>query len=142
MNILYSLLSIAAFVGLWFFNSRILIPKMIEPIRKWPYTKFEKCDPPLGTLNGIGFILCDGWGRYESDTNSNVYYLFFFFFVPIVPVGCYRAREIGRSGNRTQYQIFGHEKWRFGEVVAIYLSYIPWIGGIISLIALIASFFD
>lgn len=142
MNILYPFLFLVAFVGLWFFNSKILIPKMIEPIRQWPYTKFEKCDPPLGTINGIGFTLCGGWGRYDPDTNSTVYYLFFSFFIPLIPMGCYRATQVGESGKSTQYQIYGHDKWRFWEIIAIYLSSISWVGGIISLIALIASFFD
>ena len=60
---------------------------MIEPIRQWPYTKFEKCDPPLGTINGIGITLCGGWGRYDPDTNSTVYYLFFSFVIPLIPMG-------------------------------------------------------
>ena len=115
---------------------------MIEPIRQWPYTKFEKCDPMLGTINGIGFSLCGGWGRYDQETNSTVYYLFFSFFIPLIPLGCYRATEVGQSGKSTHYQIYGRDKWRFWEVMAVYLSGISWIGGVVSLIALIASFFE
>ena len=139
---LYSFLFFVAFVGLWFLNSKVIIPRMIEPVRQWPYTKFEKCDPMIGTINGIGCTLCGGWGRYDSDTNSAVYYLFFSFFIPLIPLGCYRATQVGESGNSTQYQIYGHDKWRFWEIVAIYLSSISWIGGFISLIALIVSFFE
>ena len=142
METTYSLLALAIFVGLWFFNAKVIIPKKIEQIRQWPYTKFAKCSPPLGTINGIGFTLLGGWGRYDPDTNSTAYYLFFSFFVPLITLGCYRAIEVAENGNSTQYQIFGHDKWRFWEVLAVYLSSYSWVGGIISLIWLVVSFFN
>ena len=43
MAIVYCLLAVAGFVGLWFFNSRVICDKLVEPVRKYPYTKFEKC---------------------------------------------------------------------------------------------------
>ena len=142
MNTVYCLIFLVAFVGLWFFNSKIIIQRLIEPVRQWPYTKFEKCDPTLGTINGIGCTLCGGWGRYDPNTNSTVYYHFFSFIIPLIPLGCYRATKIGESGNSTEYQIYGHDKWRFWEVIAVYLSSISWVGGIFSLLCLIISFFD
>ena len=142
MNTVYCLIFLVAFVGLWFFNSKIIIQRLIEPVRQWPYTKFEKCDPTLGTINGIGCTLCGGWGRYDPNTNSIVYYHFFSFIIPLIPLGCYRATQIGESGNSTEYQIYGHDKWRFWEVIAVYLSSISWLGGIFILLCLIISFFD
>lgn len=141
MSIVYCLLAVAGFVGLWFFNSRVICDKFVEPIRKYPYTKFEKCDPPLGTMNGIGFTLYET-GRLDYNTMSSAHYLFFCFIIPLFPVGCYRAQTLGSKGRSTQYRIFGHEKWRFWEVVSIYLGVYSRIGGIISIIALICSFFD
>lgn len=141
MDILYCLLALAGFVGLWFFNDKVIVEKFIEPTRQYPYTKFEKCDPPLGTANGIGFTLY-GTGRYDYNTGSTAHYLFFCFFIPLLPLGCYRAQMVGSKGRSTQYRIFGHEKWRFWEVISIYLSTYSWIGGIISIIALICTFFD
>lgn len=142
METLYYIIALAIFIALWFLNTRIIISRLIEPIRQWPYTKLEKCNPPLGSVNGIGFTLCGGWGRYDAGTNSEAYYLFFSFFIPLIPLGCYRATNVGTNGKSTQYRIYGHDKWRFWEVVAVYLSSISWFGGIISLIALVCSFFD
>ena len=145
MDTLYCLLFFVGFIGLWFINSKIIIPKMIEPLRQWPYTNFEKCDPSLGTVNGIGCTLCGGWGRYDPDTDSTVFYQFFSFIIPLIPLGCYRAsevRQIRESYGSTEYRIYGHEKWNFWEVLAIYLNSISWVGGIISLLALVSSIFD
>ena len=125
MNTVYCLLFLIAFVGLWFLNSKVIISRMIEPIRQWPYTKFEKCDPMLGTINGIGCTLCGGWGRYDPDTNSTVYYLFFSFIIPLIPLGCYRATQVSESGNSTQYQIYGHDNGDSGRYLQfIFLVYL------------------
>lgn len=142
MEVLYCLLALAGFVGLWFLTTRFFNEKLIEPIRKWPYTKFEKCDPPLGTINGIGFSLCGGSGRFDYDTNSTAHYLFFCFFIPLIPLGCYRAQEVANSGKGSSYRIFGHEKWIFWEVIQIYLTSIAWAGGVISLICAVCAIFD
>lgn len=53
--------------------------KFIETVRKWPYTKFEKCDPMLGTINGIGLSLCGGSGRYDYSTSSTISFSVFSF---------------------------------------------------------------
>ena len=127
-------------VAVWFLNSRVLAVKLIEPYRKYPYTKFEKCDPPLGIVNGIGFNLICG-GRYEAQTASDAYYLFFSFFIPLIPLGCYRSQEVSSSGRGSSYRIYGHEKWRFWEVISIYISGISWFIGFICLISFIFSFF-
>lgn len=142
MDILYYSSGLISCIGLWFFNLKVIGDKLIEPHRKWPYTKFQKCSPPLGTGNGIGFTLLNGGGRYDVNTNSTAWYLFFcFFFIPILPLGCYRASEVGSRGKSMQYRIFGHEKWRFWEVLSIYLASYSWIGGIVFIIAIICEFF-
>lgn len=141
MDTLYSILVLAASIAVWFFNSKVLCPKLIEPIRKYPYTKFEKCDPPLGSINGIGFRLFQG-GRAEFSTNSEAWYLFFCFLVPLFPIGCYRATQVSSNGRSQSYKIFGHEKWRFWEVICIYISSFAWAAGVISAICLIVSFFE
>lgn len=138
MNIVYCLSALAGFVGLWFFNLKVISEKLIEPTREYTYTKFKKCDPPLGTINGIGFNLYEG-GRLDYATMSTAHYLFFCFIIPLFPIGCYRAQMTESSGKSTQYRIYGHDKWRFWEVVSIYLATYSWIGGIISIIALICG---
>ena len=140
MNTLYSALVLIASIGVWFLNSK-LICKLIEPIREYPYTKFEKCYPPLGTGNGIGFRLYCG-GRTEFSTTSQAWYLYFCFLIPLFPIGCYRATQVSSSGRSQSYRIYGHEKWRFWEVVYIYLSSYAWVAGVISALCLIFSFFD
>jgi hypothetical protein len=140
MESFYSLLGLILCVALWFFNRKILANKLIEPYRKYPYTKFEKCAPPLGTVNGIGFNLICG-GRYEHQTESEAYYLFFSLLIPLIPIGCYRAKEVNSSHRGNSYRIYGHEKWRFWEVFSIYISGISWCVGFICLISLIFSFF-
>lgn len=139
MDTIYFLLGTLGCIIMWFFNLKF-IDKFIEPIRKYPYTKFKNCNPPLGTGNGIGFVLYQG-GRKEFSTNSEAWYLFFCFIIPLFPVGCYRATQIS-SGRRSSYKIYGHEKWKFWEVISIYLAAYSWIGGIICIIGFIASFFD
>lgn len=142
METLYLFLAFASFVGLWFFATRFFDDKLIELVRKWPYTKIEKCDPMLGTVNGIGLSLCGGSGRFDYSISSYAYYHFFCFFIPLIPLGCYRAQEVSNNGKGSSYRIFGHEKWRFWEVIQIYLTSIVWIGGVICLLGIIASFFD
>ncbi|MDO4735776.1 MAG: hypothetical protein Q4B21_02010 [Bacteroidia bacterium] len=140
MGTLYSAIGLITCIVVWFLNSKFISDKLIEPIRKYPYTKFEKCNPPLGTMNGIGFTLYCG-GRFDYNTNSQAWYLFFCFLIPLFPIGCYRATEVDSSGRGRSYKIYGHDKWRFWEVISIYISSFAWIGGVISIIALIASFF-
>ena len=130
------------FIALGVLNNRVLAPKVIKPELGKAYTRFEKCDPPLGTFNGIGFSLYDSGGRLDFNTGSTAQYLFFCFFIPLFPCGCYRARIVGSSGKSTQYQIFGHERWSFWEFFTIYIRSIAWVGGVISVIALLVTIFD
>ena len=89
----------------------------------------KSTDIPLGTGNGIGLhFLGDYRHDYISDGSTNVsYYFFVFFFLPIIPLGCYRIQEgstYSPSHHRstTRYKIYGTEKWKFTEVVTIYLK--------------------
>lgn len=141
MDTLYAVISLLICIVIWFLNSKFIGNKLIEPVRKYPYTKFEKCDPPLGSINGIGFRLFCG-GRADLGTSSEAWYLFFCFIIPLFPIGCYRATEVSSSGRSQSYRIYGHEKWRFWEVIYIYISSLSWFAGFISLICLIASFFE
>lgn len=140
MEKLYWLLGLAFFIGLWFLFDRILGEKLVEQTRDSPYTKFEKLEPPLGLRNGIGFRLYSG-GRYDFNTNSYSWYLFFCFIIPLFPIACYRASEVSSSRKGCSYRIYGYEKWRFGEVFLIYMSIFVWIGCISCVGGFIASFF-
>jgi len=84
---------------------------------------------PLSTINTVGFNL---YGNYRFDimTGSSAKYMFFCIFLPLFPVGCYRAAEgafkyLGRQGaaqvSEAKYRIYGTEKWSFIEVLNIYL---------------------
>ncbi len=115
---------------LYFLNKKILIKKFIEPTRNTPYTDFKKCNPPLWTINLIGFRLFQG-GRYDYDTNSYSFYLFFCCILPLFPVRCYRATEVSDSGEGTSYMIYGHEQWRFWEIILFYISVYAQIGCIL-----------
>lgn len=88
----------------------------------------EDTEPPLSSWNNVGFKL---FGEFRMDTNySTVKYLFFCVFFPLIPIGCYRAKEgatkdLGRVDaahvSTTEYTIYGTEKWNFLEVLYIYL---------------------
>ena len=142
MDILWCILALAGFIVLGVLNNRVLAPRVIKPEPGKAYTRFEKCDPPLGTFNGIGSSLYDSGGRLDFNTGSTAQYLFFCFFIPLFPCGCYRARIVGSSGKSTQYQIFGHERWSFWEFFTIYIRSIAWVGGVISVIALLVTIFN
>ena len=101
-------------------------------------------NPSISSINNIGLSF---FGDYRMDiaNGSTVKYLFFCIFIPLIPVGCYRAlrgmsENLGRQGagsvNRTQYTIYGTEKWNFVEVLIIYLTTISIILALIIIINL------
>ena len=109
-------------------------------------------DPPLSTFNTIG---CNLYGDFRMDFNgSSVKYLFFCILIPLIPIGCYRAKKgntvyLGKQGaarvNETKYTIYGTEKWNAVEVISIYLFVTSIIIGIILICYLwdyIFFFFD
>ena len=144
MGIVYLLLALVVSVSLWFLDKNVISKKLIESTRKYPYTKFEVCNPPLGTFNGIGFTLMRG-GRHDFGTNSQAWYLFFvILFIPIFPVGCCRATQVDSSGKGNSYRIYGYEKWSIWEVLSIYINsyiYIVGVALLLMLIFFIISFF-
>lgn len=109
----------------------------------------------LGTGNGIGFTLLGDFrvrtymkdNNYKNMTSSNVTYHFFtFFFLPILPFGCYRVIQTGyhRENHKratTSYKILGSERWNLIEDLSIYISSYAFIIIGVSFIAMIASFF-
>lgn len=127
------------FVGLWFLNSKVVIPRLVEPFVSKPYNAFEKCNPVLSSVNGVGFTLRGGFGRYDGATDSSVYYLFFSILIPLIPIKCYRATELDAG---RQYRIYGHESWRFWEIVAVYLSTISGVGIIVCVLLIVLQLFD
>lgn len=141
-NIIYYSLGILVCIGLWFLNAHIIDEKFIESRLKEPYKRFEKCDPILGTGNGIGLVLMNSHARYDDYTDTTVWYLYISLFIPILPIGCYRAKEIGSKGKTTRYKIYGHEKWRFFEILSIYLSAYSFIAGFILILAIICEIFS
>ena len=141
MDTLYSIISIACCVVVWILNSKFIEGKLVETMRQTPYIDFQECDPPLGSINGIGFRLFCG-GRTDLNTNSQAWYLFFCFIIPLFPVSCYRATHVASSGRSESYKIFGPEEWRFWEIVSIYITSFAWIVGFISVICLIVSLFE
>lgn len=77
----------------------------------------------LSTINNIGYRF---YGDFRRDTNgSTVKYLFFCFFFPLFPIGCYRATEgpteFHVKHDDTKYIIYGTEKWNVLEILIIYL---------------------
>lgn len=137
---LYSIISIVSSIVIWTVWSKFVHEKKVEQNRSTPYTDFEKCEPPLGTIGGIGFHFFQS-GRFDLATGSFAYYSFFCFIIPLFPLGCYRARLASNFGRNTSYTVYGYEKWRFWEVFEIYMYSIAGAAFIIGIITLIISFF-
>ena len=73
----------------------------------------------LFTLNGIGTTLK---GHYRKAEETYVAYEFFcLFFLPVIPIGCYRVKD----GEDDSYLVFGSTEWHMGEVLLVYLKW--WI---------------
>lgn len=86
---------------------------------------YTTSSPTLGTINWIGFTFL-GCYRYYSGTF--VTYRFLSFVLPIIPLGCYRVKDVTEQESSSPYedskyyQIFGKESWRFWEVLHIYIQ--------------------
>ena len=118
-----------------------------------PRYNSQSTDVPMGTGNGIGLVLYGNDFRHHSaitqDNNfisSEVKYLFFtIFYVPIIPLGCYRVgwggfKRYSHKKSVTSYYVYGTERWVFWEVISIFC--IPFLVGstIWALCALCAMF--
>jgi len=97
----------------------------------------------LGTMNGIGTSL---YGYFRPDGLSYVTYEFLCFFIPLIPVGCYRVEQgmttQGYKKTSTSYRFYGSEKWRFTEVINIYLTAFGVIAMIIGGLCMIFTVFE
>lgn len=134
MGILGSLVCIVGCIIVTIINFKFIFCNLIEDKRLSPFKDFRLCDPPLWIRNGIGFTLYRGGrkdmiyskcGDYTKTSISYSYYLFFCILLPIFPIGCYRASEVNlprRWGQGQSYRIYGREKWKFWEVVYIYIN--------------------
>ena len=74
-------------------------------------------------VNGIGFSF---YGKYREtfigDYKTHVtYHVFFLFFIPILPLGCYRV--IKENGG---YRIIGGERMAWRELLCMFLGLIKW----------------
>lgn len=104
-------------------------------------------DLPLGTGNSIGFSLIQGVNFHRYYNGIQVfafihYHFFVLLFLPIVPLGCYDARVVGRKHKATTYQIKNKQEMNKWEVLWIY-SFSWGIGLIaIGLIMFVCSLFS
>lgn len=118
-----------------------LLDKGVECI---PRFNGKKSDITLGTGNGIGLTLM---GEFRSDfmSGSVVKYQFFcIFYVPIIPVGCYRVKQKGFfqknwKKSTTTWIVYGTEKWRLIEILIIYTLGLAGVGGVICFINLVQT---
>lgn len=97
------------------------------PTRFSPITKEDEL-PELVTINGFGSRMVKTLG------DSDVRYMFMcFFFVPVLPVGCYVAEKEGSN----EYKISGIAEWNGLEILSIYCL---WWGAIAFLFSIQWSF--
>ena len=67
---------------------------------------------------GCSLIGGDSVVHFRCEDHSSVEYLFAtLFFLPIIPLGCYRVNE-------DTEKVLGEEKWKAGEVLFIYFIYL------------------
>lgn len=97
----------------------------------------------LGTTNGIGLSL---QGSFRGVGMTYVAYQFLCFFIPLIPVGCYRVSMGGTTSGykktTTSYRIYGSESWSGLEILQVYMSYYSIMTLIFGSIAFVISLFD
>lgn len=117
------LVSLAIALVTSFFNDKVIEQYVKDKDIIIPYER----EPALGTGNGIGGTLIQGQ-RYHLPTASYAYYNFFvILYLPIIPLGCYLAKEdgfeyINHKRSIRKYKVIGMLKWDILEVIYIYLS--------------------
>lgn len=83
------------------------------------YVNTNNNDINLNTLNGWGTRLK---GHYREAESTYVAYEFFCaFWLPIIPIGCYRVKDDGEDS----YLVYGSTEWHASEVL---MEYIKWWG--------------
>lgn len=150
-DLLYCISGLLAAIGLRKIYTTILVDS-VENFDKWTPRYDGKEILPLWSGNGIGLTLYGDCMRYDPQTQSEVKYVFLiFFYLPILPLGCYRVQETGYASQSykrscTSYKIFGSERWRILEVICIYLRFLTGILLVIAVIcvisAVVAALFD
>jgi hypothetical protein len=113
----------------------IIGTRYIKEYRETKFLNFEECNPFLFSINFIAGISLFGGGRYEEETDSKSMYQFLYlWFIPLIPLNCYRAKEAGLGS----FEIFGHEKWDLREVLYIILLRLSAVSTFISIIYFVA----
>lgn len=132
------LISLAIFAISFILSDKVIKSIVSDKDIIIPYQR----EPALGTGNGIGGTFIRGI-RYHLQTASCAYYNFFVVFnIPIIPLGCYLAKEdgfeyINYKRSVQKYKIIGELKWNILEVINIYLYTYSVISAIICFIVLI-----
>lgn len=108
----------------------------VKPLdNKTPFVGSDNKNNKMGTYNNFGTLFI---GDFRQVASTHVSYFFVSFFLPIFPIGCYRVTKGATTGTSrrqtTQYKIHGSEKWKFLEVLGIYLIY---YGGMTLLVGLV-----
>lgn len=94
----------------------------------------------LGTGNGIGFSLFDGFScqRYYNGhpvMYCSIYYHFFvILYMPIIPLGCYDAYLVKRQHKTAIYQIRNKQVMNKWEILYLYCLYWGFVLIVIGLI--------
>lgn len=124
----YVIFGIAAIVLLFCY---LVLPQIIKK-RQLPVEQEilwqDNNDINLFTLNGIGNRLM-GKFRVYNDTYAT-YSMLTIFFLPILPVGCYRVEDVIDDNValfESKYKIYGKTNSIFWEILHIYLSWYGWI---------------
>lgn len=115
------IISLALLIVNYYVVKRHLIKSEVDEDDLMP--SYNPSSPLLGTINWIGFTFL---GCYRCFSGTFVTYRFISFILPIVPIGCYRVKDVTEQeskslGNTKYYQIYGKEPWRFWEVFHIYV---------------------
>lgn len=97
------------------------------------FTKLTPIDsaPPLRTINGVGTMLYGSRDR-DTETNSHIATLYFtFFFVPIIPLKCYRVIPTGASSWKFVGTVpwSSREWWHVGIVTCLVVYYTLFTAG-------------
>jgi hypothetical protein len=133
MIILYAILKFLIPVAIMLVCNYVFVPLMNKLGKRYkprydgnrPLENFE-------TTNAVGISLFGDGFRVDPKNGSEVKYSFFTFIIPLIPVGCYRLKEVDNTSfgggyiqeSKTKLIIYGTERWRIIEILYLYLSFI------------------
>lgn len=127
--VVFGLLAVS---GLFFLPILSIVPLAYAIWQRWFHLAnqpFEIADrnsdwpKSLTRISGIGYAFL---GKYRKlDDGSYVTYLFFWFILPICPVGCYRVKRLKPSWLdwNLSYEVYGSDKRKTAEIVNVYLIF-------------------